>query len=811
MSMHLFPADFLTKLANQYQLSLKQMAAFIACFNRGGSSFEIAQTLCISESAFGTRMSGVYAKFSLGGKGPNKRQKLHDFLLKEEQRSISSKPPTVVSQGTNIDELVQQVRKAMQPLIQAQCGHLRVLDISQPLSVGTIYTHVNILQNIPGRRRLNLAELLQDVSPRTFERFGLGSIKETIPGLEAVENHSKLMILGKPGSGKTTFLKHLAIQCIGGVFQSHCVPWFVSLKFFAEAEGNPDLLTYLNSLVPSITGINSHSSLPSNMLIQAILDNGRALILLDGLDEVRETDVQRVLRHVQQFSERYPRSTFVITRRIATREYIFEEFTEVEIADFDEEQIADFVGKWFNSRQRGASQAEEFLEELRYKPCIRELAIRPLLLALLCLVFESSGNFPPLYWKIYRDGFKAMLKKRPQITDTVREPFYKSLSSNAREALFRQLAFATFEKEIYFFDLDTVEGLIKQVLPNCLNSKKDDLKIEDLEIEAFLAAIESQHGILIKRAHEIYSFSHLTFHEYFSARHIVETVNFQSLETLATHLSDRRWREVLFLTLEMLHPADGLISLMKQQIDGLLAEDEKLQQFLTWVDNKATSVNSRYKLVAVRAVYFAIALNLTIIPTPNLNTDVEYGYEVDLACTLDLDFATAFDNEFDSDPNPDINFNDPNIPFDITLNITLALALNFNCAFNFSHILGETLKNVPSRASDPALQRKLQQMKDQLPNTSKKNRKMFQQWWQANGQAWTEQLQAVMIQYRNIGHNWQFSDIQKQKLQQYYEDNDLLVICLRKDVSGSLRQEIEKTMLLPLDKIDRQMPKSLKR
>lgn len=66
-----------------------------------------------------------------------------------------------------------------------------------------------------------------------------------IPGLEAVENFSKLMILGKPGAGKTTFLKHLAIQCISGEFQAERVPVFVTLKDFAKTDENSDLLKYL--------------------------------------------------------------------------------------------------------------------------------------------------------------------------------------------------------------------------------------------------------------------------------------------------------------------------------------------------------------------------------------------------------------------------------------------------------------------------------------------------------------------------------------------------------------------------------------
>jgi predicted NACHT family NTPase len=73
------------------------------------------------------------------------------------------------------------------------------------------------------------------------------------------------------------------------------------------------------------------------------LGQGRALILLDGLDEVQETDHDRILQEIKDFTGQYRDCQFVMTCRIAAREYTFQHFTEVEVADFDEEQIAEFA------------------------------------------------------------------------------------------------------------------------------------------------------------------------------------------------------------------------------------------------------------------------------------------------------------------------------------------------------------------------------------------------------------------------------------------------------------------------------------
>lgn len=81
---------------------------------------------------------------------------------------------------------------------------------------------------------------------------------------------------------------------------------------------------------------------------------------------------------------------------------------------------------------------------------------------------------------------------------------------------------------------------------------------------------------------------------------------------------------------------------------------------------------------------------------------------------------------------------------------------------------------------------------------------MKKEWWQENEQAWRNQLRAVMIEHRNIGHDWQFSDAQKERLKQYYDANKLLVDCLNSDcyISRSVREEIEATLLLPIAAIN---------
>jgi predicted NACHT family NTPase len=707
----------------------------------------------------------------------------------------------------DIDELVQTLRHQVAPIIRERCGTMRVLDMSQPIELGSIYTSVNILERITGRRGLDLAELVRDVSPEAldptlfnpekFERFCLGDIRERrIPGLEAVQQFSKLMILGKPGAGKTTFLKHLAIQCMGGIFlgaKQAVVGATIGVNY-SEKE--------LLFKPPTLTSTAS--------LLQGILEAGKGLILLDGLDEVREADNSSVLRQIRDFSQQFSQNQFLITCRIAAREYTFEQFTEVEIADFDDRQIADFSNKWFHSKNDPV-KADRFLERLRADPPILELATSPLLLTLLCLVFEDSGDFPANRSELYKDGVDVLLKKWDAKRNIERDQVYKRLSLRRKEDLLSQVAYITFQAGNYFFKQKEAERHINQYIQNLPSASADPETLE-LDSAAVLKSIEAQHGLFVERARGIYSFSHLTFHEYFTARKIANSCNPYTmtdpeLQGLAQHLTERRWREVILLTVGMLEDAGALLQLLKQQTDVLMSGDEQLQHFLVWVAEKSSSVNVPYKPAAVRAFYLDRARALEIDHTHDL------PFRRHLAPILDRALARAIDRALALDLALDRALDRAR---DLALDLALALARAIDRALALDRVLDRALDRALTRALalaldldralalalDQALQRKLQALKDQLPN--RENRENFEQWWEANGQAWAEQLRAVMIEHRNIGHDWQFSLEQTELLKQYYDANLLLANCLNREcyISREVRQEIEATLLLPIRAIE---------
>lgn len=475
--------------------------------------------------------------------------------------SQMGEPP---NNSLDIDALVQKVRQQCHDKIQMLYGKMQLLDISQPVDIDNLYVDVNILEEIVSQQWRELSDLLQGFNPSAddFDRLGLGKVRQKrVSGLKAVTEHSRLMVLGKPGAGKTTFLKHIAIECNRGKFQANRIPIFIPLKIFAEdarETGDFSLWQYIHQEFASC-------DIGEQSVTEAVLRQGRGLILLDGLDEVPEEDSDEVVRQIRGFARKYFKNQFIITCRIAAHKYRFKDegFTDVEVADFNDQQIEDFAKNWFvafakDNLEKGLALASEFIEKLnrRDNQQIRELAVTPILLNLTCLVFQVRADFPSKRSKLYEQGLDILLRRWDEAKGIQRDEVYRDLSVEHKKELLIQVAAITFERGDYFFEQNKIQRCIADYLCTLPDAKIDRARLQR-DSEAVLKSIEVQHGLLVERARGIYSFSHLTFQEYFTARYFVESSDPQALENLSSHITEKRWREVFLLTAEMAKNAEG--------------------------------------------------------------------------------------------------------------------------------------------------------------------------------------------------------------------------------------------------------------
>ncbi|MEH1777962.1 MAG: NACHT domain-containing NTPase [Nostoc sp.] len=698
--------------------------------------------------------------------------------------------PKTQFKSADLDTLVREVRQKRQDKIQDQCSTLQILDIAQTVQLIDIYTDINVLEKITNLQWREISDLLKDFkSESNFNQLPGYKGNRKLPGLEVVLRHSKLMVLGKPGSGKTTFLQYLAIECNKGKFQPNRIAIFIRMKEFAEDAKSDSQLNLLNYIIQEF--INCSIEQESTKILLA---EGKLLILLDGLDEVPVEKVDKVTIEIRRLAQIFYRNQFVISCRIAAHKYRFQGFIEVEVADFDQEQVEIFAKNWFvavafNSREDGEVIGNLFINQLHLpeNQHIRELAVTPILLHWICLVFQVKDGFSLNSAKLYEQALNILMFRWDEIRGIKRDRVGYNLTLVSKKKLLYQLAAITFEHGDYFFEKEKILQLIAEYLDTFAGIHSEATQLQLVQ-DAVLKEIEVQNGLLVQRAQEIYSFSHLTLQKYFTARKFVEFPQVPTWNNLVNHITEKRWQEVFLLTVGMLPNSDEILQIMKKKIDLLVAEDERLQYFLTWLHQKSSSVSTQYKAAAVRAFYLVCVEQSShrafVYPS---GYDLEYAlvgniaFDPDLALDEFLFSTIACINELD-------------FAFEHSLNDALDHAHAFAIAFD------ETVDLVVN----PKLKQVLQKLKKQLPSIDS-NPEKFREWWQAKGKVWGEQLRDILIKYRNIGYNWQFNEHQKELLQQYYDVNKLLVDCLNSaaDVTSRVREEIEETLLLAIADIEK--------
>ena len=680
-----------------------------------------------------------------------------------------------------ITDLVQEARTKVKHTIQEWCGTMRVLDMSQPMDINQIYTDVNVLEKLTAHSRKTIKEFLAESNLEDLERFGLGRVtEERVAGESAVKKYKKLIVLGKPGSGKTTFLKHLALQCNEGIFMPHLVPIFLNLKYFSETPNSPLLLEYIGQVFFEC-GINTEQ-------IQELFVNKSVLLLLDGLDEVKNEHYERTLKEIRNLSRIYYDNYFIISCRIAAKEYsydVLDKFTEVELADFNEEQIEWFISRWFEDKNKKVIQAEEVVKALKNNYRLSQLAVTPLLLTLICLVFEEKCTAPNNRSELYTEGMEILLSKWDAKRGIRREQVYQELSLQKKKDLLSYIAFKTFKDKDFFFTQKEVKSYIQEYIQNLRRNAEREQKDIELDSETILHAIEAHHGLLVERAKGIYSFSHLTFHEYFNAReiNIRKRPQEKAFQDLADNLSDSYWREVFLLSAEMAQPdASSLFKMMKDKIDTLLESSEKLQRFLLYIQEKSLSHSISVQLPAIRAFYFDIDFEIDQERKLSLLLDGSANY---LVCGSF--FARVFqDTNFEEgiciaeDYDKNISQLEQKISAVSSANEAMYIALKYALE---SEKLHHSLRNILEKLyqkdakfdNNELGEEKLKHLADESRSLAKKTRKIGR-------------------------HSWQFDENEKNLLNTYYKANLLLVECLNADciIDHKLRKEILNTLILPL-------------
>ncbi|MFC1715274.1 NACHT domain-containing protein [Candidatus Poribacteria bacterium] len=512
--------------------------------------------------------------------------------------------------------------------VEKRYNAIRVFGMSRPIPLRKLYIWVRVLEKITAEQ-WKTVEDLEKAFDRDIRGFGTAE-KETKREIDAVNEFQKLVVLGKPGSGKTTLLKYITLQALDGNLTEKLVPIFITLRDFADSISEQSLMDFI------VKEFDVCKIQEAELFVNHMLEKGRCILLLDGLDEVSEQTSKEVIRQICDFSDKYDANRFLLSCRIAAYKDSFEKFTHVELADFTDDQIKNLVDSWFG---KGSRKAESCWSKLSDNQPIKELASSPLLLALLCIAFDANMDFPSNRAQLYRDAIDTLLRKWDASRSIERDEIYQFLSVRFKEIMFTQIAAAASENDQFFLPEQTLEKGIARFIENVPGTDHTTL---DVDSKVILKSIVAQHGIFVERARHIYSFSHLTLQEYFTAKYVVDNAAKGALRRLVDdHLTDDKWRQVFLITAGMLGEADEFLLLLKERTDALL-QQEGLAEFMKIIDGFIAQENKLYRssLIAY-TIYYVLSYHYFVT---DLSSPVDLHRVRDLALAIDPDLADALNS-----------------------------------------------------------------------------------------------------------------------------------------------------------------------
>lgn len=359
-----------------------------------------------------------------------------------------------------------------------------------------------------------------------------------------------MVMVGPPGSGKTTQLQHLAVTLAQNRqrrYHRHCRAFIPILLFLREhvttiVSDDPPRLAELQSSYEQEQGLN-----PPPGWFEAKLQAGKCLVLLDGLDEVADpAHRQKVAAWTDRQVRLYGASRFVITSRpYGYLSNPLESATVLEIQAFTIAQIEQFVNNWYLAneitafhkddigiRQDAARRAEDLMRRLQSTPTLAALSVNPLLLTMIAMVHRYRGTLPQRRAELYAEICDVLLghwraskgipdQMTPAQKRAVLEPLAEHMMSTGKQEMPAAEA------------VDVIAHPISEVAG-----------VGHLAPDDFLREVENNSGLLLQREAGVYGFAHLTFQEYLAAANLAER---RAEAKLIEHVGEPWWHETIRL------------------------------------------------------------------------------------------------------------------------------------------------------------------------------------------------------------------------------------------------------------------------
>jgi energy-coupling factor transporter ATP-binding protein EcfA2 len=378
---------------------------------------------------------------------------------------------------------------------------------------------------------------------------------------EAKKQHQRIMVLADPGMGKSTLLKMEAgltaeserkcLESNGKKVEDAILPLFLRLSDIVDEKQADIFSTEIIDAIPLILGKEYRNTLQDNLETAAVigqvlkekLRTGKCLLLLDALDEVPQKHRLYLSEKLNRFVRNYPGSIICTSRIVGYGGGFLDGAKEVEIVPFSQKQTEDYIEIWFKNAagylNDDSVSAPDLIRELQHKPQIRGLAQNPLLLSLICSLYQEKGlTLPARRCQVYEQAVSYMLGKWSQN----RQP-QSDGRMVAKTRFLSELAYHFTCQGQEIFSRDELYDRIEEYL----QGERVPTSFKDADTGDLIVELSEQDGIL-QKLHEDgdkYLFLHRTFQEYLTACYLNRAKD--GIALAKVHFWEYEWHETLSL------------------------------------------------------------------------------------------------------------------------------------------------------------------------------------------------------------------------------------------------------------------------
>ncbi|MEU8552174.1 NACHT domain-containing protein [Streptomyces roseoverticillatus] len=368
----------------------------------------------------------------------------------------------------------------------------------------------------------------------------------------------RTVLRGEAGAGKTTLVWWLASHTVCRTLPEQLseldgmIPFVVPMRSLA-ARG---ITSPTPSQLPKIARLPVDR--PPDGWAGRVLEAGRGLLLVDGMDEIPQVDRELARKWLAGLLRMYPRTRCLVTvRPLAVGGGWLEQegFEELRLLPLGDSDIRSFARSWHRAarlecdrypdehwaeRQRNRLHALEYEldQEFGRSEALRDLARTPLLCAVICALHRQRNGFlPKTRWDLYSAALNLMLATR-DIHRRIHQPEGIELTVDEGRQLLQRIA-------VWLVRNGRAELTREQAVRQLESALRGLRRVRSQGTpQAVLAHLLNRSGLLQERSPDAIQFIHRTFQDYLAAKELQES---DCLDELLLHAAEEQWQDVLRL------------------------------------------------------------------------------------------------------------------------------------------------------------------------------------------------------------------------------------------------------------------------